>query len=171
MLVERDLSVPGHPHVFVVGDMAAFTHDGQHVPGVAPAANQMGNLAAHNIRRDLAAQPRAHFRYRDKGNLATIGRHRAIAVIGRLELTGHIAWWFWLFIHILYLAGFRNRASVLVEWAYAYFTYQRGARLLSEAEAGGQPPVASASRPQAALADGWPGSVPPTTDARKSTTG
>ena len=129
--VERDLSVPGHPEVFVVGDMAAFTHDGQVVPGVAPAANQMGHLAAHNVLRDLAAQPRAHFRYRDKGNLATIGRHRAIAVIGRVKLTGNVAWWFWLFIHILYLVGFRNRLSVLVQWAYAYFTYQRGVRLIT----------------------------------------
>ena len=129
--VERDLSVPGHPEVFAVGDMAAFTHDGQVVPGVAPAANQMGRLAAHNILRDLASQPRAHFRYRDKGNLATIGRHRAIAVIGRVRLTGNVAWWFWLFIHIMYLVGFRNRLSVLVQWAYAYFTYQRGVRLIT----------------------------------------
>ena len=129
--VERDLSLPGHPEVFAVGDMAAFTQDGQLVPGVAPAANQMGRLAAHNILRDLAAQPRAHFRYRDKGNLATIGRHRAIAVIGRLKLAGNVAWWFWLFIHILYLVGFRNRISVLIQWAYAYFTYQRGVRLIT----------------------------------------
>ena len=133
VVVERDLSVPGHPEVFVVGDMAAYTHDGQVVPGVAPAANQMGRLAAHNIRRDLAAQPRAHFRYRDKGNLATIGRHRAVALIGKLKLTGFVAWYFWLFIHIMYLAGFRNRLSVLVQWAYAYFTYQRGVRLITGA--------------------------------------
>jgi NADH:ubiquinone reductase (H+-translocating) len=129
--VERDLSLPGHPEVFAVGDMAAFTHDGQVVPGVAPAANQMGRLAAHNILRDLASQPRAHFRYRNKGNLATIGRHRAIADFGRLRLTGNIAWWFWLFIHIMYLVGFRNRVSVLIQWAYAYFTYQRGVRLIT----------------------------------------
>jgi NADH:ubiquinone reductase (H+-translocating) len=129
--VERDLSLPGHPEVFAVGDMAGFTHDGQVVPGVAPAANQMGRLAAHNILRDLAAQPRAHFRYRDKGNLATIGRHRAIADFGRLRLTGYVAWWFWLFIHIMYLVGFRNRVSVLIQWAYAYFTYQRGVRLIT----------------------------------------
>jgi NADH dehydrogenase len=133
VVVERDLAIPGHPEVFAVGDMAAFTHDGQVVPGVAPAANQMGRLAAHNIRRDLAAQPRAHFRYRDKGNLATIGRHRAVAVIGKLKLTGFVAWYFWLFIHIMYLAGFRNRLSVLVQWAYAYFTYQRGVRLITGA--------------------------------------
>ena len=133
VVVERDLSVAGRPEVFVVGDMASFTHDGQVVPGVAPAANQMGRLAAHNILRDLVAQPRAHFRYRDKGNLATIGRHRAIALIGRLKLTGFVAWWFWLFIHIMYLAGFRNRLSVLVQWGYAYFTYQRGVRLITGA--------------------------------------
>ena len=166
-----DLSVQDRPEIFVVGDAATFMQDGKPVPGVAQGGMQMGTLAARNIASDVAGKPRRTFRYFDKGNLATIGRNRAVADFGGITFAGFPAWILWIFIHILYLAGFRNRASVLVEWAYAYFTYQRGARLLSEAEAGGQPPVASASRPQAALADGWPGSVPPTTDARKSTTG
>ena len=129
--VEQDLSVPGHPEVFVVGDLAAVTSDGKPVPGVAPAAMQEGATAGKNIVRDLRHQPRRAFRYRNKGNLATIGRQRAIADFGRLRLEGPLAWWFWLFVHILYLAGFRNRAAVLMEWAYAFFTYQRGSRLIT----------------------------------------
>jgi NADH dehydrogenase len=130
--VEPDLSIPGHPEVFAVGDIAAFTQaDGSLVPGVAPAANQEGRLAALNILHTLRGEPRETFRYHNKGDLATIGRHRAIADFGRLKLTGWIAWWFWLFVHILYLVGFRNRLSVLVEWGYAYFSNQRGARLIT----------------------------------------
>jgi len=129
--VESDLSIPGHPEIFVVGDLAAVTMaSGELVPGVAPAANQMGRTAAINVKRAIARAPRRTFRYRDKGNLATIGRYRAVADFGRVRLTGVIAWWFWLFVHIMYLVGFRNRASVLVQWAYAYFTYQRGVRLI-----------------------------------------
>ena len=131
--VQPDLSVAGHPELFVIGDMAAIATDGRPVPGVAPAAMQMGAHAARNIRRDLEQRPRLPFAYRNKGDLATIGRHRAIADFGRLRLTGSVAWWFWLFLHILYLAGFRNRLSVLIEWAYSYFTYQRGARLITAA--------------------------------------
>jgi NADH dehydrogenase len=129
--VEPDLSVAGHREVFVVGDLAATTTKGKPVPGVAPAAMQMGALAAKNIRRDLEQRERVPFVYRNKGDLATIGRHRAIADFGRLQVTGSLAWWFWLFLHIMYLAGFRNRASVLIEWAYSYFTYERGARLIT----------------------------------------
>ena len=132
--VEPDLSVPGHPEVFVIGDMASITTKGKPVPGVAPAAMQMGAHAARNIRRDLEQRPRVPFVYRNKGDLATIGRHRAIADFGRLQLSGWIAWWFWLFLHIMYLAGFRNRLSVLIEWAYSYFTYERGARLITRGE-------------------------------------
>ena len=132
--VEPDLSVPGHPEVFVIGDMASITTKGKPVPGVAPAAMQMGAHAARNIRRDLEQRPRVPFIYRNKGDLATIGRHRAIADFGRLQLSGWIAWWFWLFLHIMYLAGFRNRLSVLIEWAYSYFTYERGARLITRGE-------------------------------------
>jgi NADH dehydrogenase len=129
--VEQDLTVPGHREIFVVGDLAAITTKGTPVPGVAPAAMQMGTHAAKNIRRDLEQRERVPFVYRNKGDLATIGRYRAIAHVGRLQLTGSIAWWFWLFLHIMYLAGFRNRVSVLVEWAYSYFTYERGARLIT----------------------------------------
>ena len=129
--VRPDLSLPDHPAVFVIGDLAATTTDGKPVPGVAPAAMQMGALAAKNIRRDLEQRDRIPFRYRNKGDLATIGRYRAIADFGRFHVTGSLAWWFWLFLHIMYLAGFRNRVSVLVEWAYSYFTYERGARLIT----------------------------------------
>jgi NADH:quinone reductase (non-electrogenic) len=128
--VESDLSVPGHREVFVVGDLAAFEQDGQLVPGVAPAANQMGHHAALNIRRSLEGQPSAAFRYRDKGSLATIGRKAAVAVIGRLRLSGVLAWMAWLGIYTFFLIGFRNRIVVMLDWAVAYFTYQRHARLL-----------------------------------------
>jgi NADH dehydrogenase len=129
--VAPDLSVPGHPEVFVIGDLATITTKGRIVPGVAPAAMQMGRHAAKNIRRDLEQRARVPFVYRNKGDLATIGRHRAIADFGRVQVSGFLAWWLWLFVHILYLAGFRNRLSVLVEWAYSYFTYERGARLIT----------------------------------------
>lgn len=138
VLVEPDLSVPGFPNIFVAGDLAAVKkEDGELVPGVAPAANQMGKLAARNIRRLLAELPTLTFKYRDKGNLATIGRYRAIAAIGKVKLRGQIAWWFWLFVHLMYLATFRNRVIVLIEWAYSYLTYQRGSRLLTEREGDG----------------------------------
>jgi NADH dehydrogenase len=132
VLVEPDLSVPGHPEVFVAGDLAAATkRDGAPVPGVAPAANQEGRAAAMNILRTLRGEPRRPFRYVDKGNLATIGRHRAIAQFGKVSVSGYLAWWLWLLVHILYLAGFRNRLVVAVEWGYAYLTYQRGARVIT----------------------------------------
>ena len=135
VLVRPDLSIPGHPEVFVVGDLAATTGaDGALVPGVAPAAMQAGRAAARNILKALRGEPSKPFRYRDKGNLATIGRHRAVADFGRFRVTGYAAWWLWLFVHILYLAGFRNRLSVLFEWGYAYLTYRRGARLITTAE-------------------------------------
>jgi NADH dehydrogenase len=101
------------------------------VPGVAPAAMQMGRHTAKNIVRDLQQRERKPFVYRNKGDLATIGRHRAVADFGFLQLTGFIAWWFWLFVHIMYLAGFRNRLSVLIEWGYSYFTFERGSRLIT----------------------------------------
>lgn len=131
--VEPDLSLPGRPEVFVVGDMAAVTSGGKPVPGVAPAAMQGGRHAARMIRRDLEHRARVPFRYVNKGDLATIGRLRAVAAFGdRIRLSGFFAWVIWLFVHILYLAGFRNRVSVLIEWAYAFFTHQRGARLILE---------------------------------------
>jgi NADH dehydrogenase len=129
--VNPDLSIPGHPEVFVVGDMASISTKGKPVPGVAPAAMQMGAFAARNVKRDLEQRERLPFVYRNKGDLATIGRHRAIADFGFLQVTGSLAWWFWLLLHIMYLAGFRNRLSVLIEWAYSYFTFERGARLIT----------------------------------------
>jgi NADH dehydrogenase len=129
--VESDLSVPGHPEVFAVGDLAAYTDRGTPVPGVAPAANQMGEHAAKQILASLAGKPRTPFHYFNKGDLATIGRYRAVASFGKLKFTGWLAWWLWLFVHLLYLVGFRNRASVLVQWAYSFFTWQRGVRLIS----------------------------------------
>jgi NADH dehydrogenase len=132
VIVEPDLSVPGHPEAFLAGDVAAVKReDGSLVPGVAPAAMQAGWHAGSNILASLAGKPRKPFHYVNKGELATIGRHRAIANFGFVKFTGVIAWWLWLFVHILYLAGFRNRLSVLVEWAYAYFTYQRGSRIIT----------------------------------------
>ncbi|MDQ4080981.1 MAG: NAD(P)/FAD-dependent oxidoreductase [Gemmatimonadota bacterium] len=131
--VSPDLSVPERPNVFVIGDLAIVTQDGKPVPAVAPAAMQMGDAAAKNIRRDLRDEPRVSFRYRNKGDLATIGRHKAIADFGKFHVTGRLALWFWLFVHIMYLVGFRNRLSVLLQWAYAYVTYQRGVRLIMHA--------------------------------------
>jgi NADH:ubiquinone reductase (H+-translocating) len=131
VLVAPDLSVPAHPEIFAIGDMVSFTSEGKPVPGVAPAAMQMGRHAARNIQRTLEGRDHLPFRYRNKGDLATIGRHRAIADFGFLRVTGGLAWWFWLLLHIMYLAGFRNRLSVLLEWGYSYFTYERGARLIS----------------------------------------
>jgi NADH dehydrogenase len=129
--VEPDLSVPGHPELFVVGDLADMSTGATRVPGVAPAAMQSGAHAAHNILRLIDRRVTVPFRYRNKGDLATIGRKKAIAQFPFFEMWGRPAWWFWLFLHIMYLAGFRNRLSVLIEWAYSYFTYQRGARLIT----------------------------------------
>jgi NADH:ubiquinone reductase (H+-translocating) len=138
--VNEDLTLPGHPEVFVIGDLAAVRwKNGSMVPGVAPAAMQEGAWAAKNIVRAVRGEAMRPFRYRNKGELATIGRERAVAEFGRLEFGGRVAWLLWLFVHIMYLAGFRNRISVLVEWAYAYFTYRRGARLITSREAGHLP--------------------------------
>lgn len=129
--VEPDLSIPGHPEVFVVGDLAAVKRaSGALVPGVAPAANQEGTWAAKNVLRTIRNQERKAFRYFNKGDLATIGRHRAIADFGVVDFTGVPAWLLWLFVHIMYLVGFRNRVTVLIQWAWAYFAYQRGSRLI-----------------------------------------
>jgi NADH dehydrogenase len=128
--VEPDLTIAGHPEVFIVGDLASLAQDGRPIPGVAPAANQMGRHAARNILRALRGLPRESFRYVDKGSLATIGRRAAVADFGRLKLSGFPAWIAWLGIHILFLIGFRNRFVVMFEWAWAYLTYQRSARLI-----------------------------------------
>ncbi len=130
--VTDDLSVPGYPHIYCAGDIAAtITSDGRPVPAVAPAANQMGTLVGANIARALRGEAGAPFKYFNKGDLATIGRHKAVAVVGGVQLTGLLAWFTWLFVHILYLVGVRNRLSVVVQWGYQYFTFQRGVRLIS----------------------------------------
>ena len=131
VLVEPDCTVPGHPNLFVLGDAAAFRDsDGTTLPGVCPVAIQMGQYAGRTIRRDLSGHPRTAFRYWDKGQLAVIGRGRAVADIGRLHFDGFLAWLAWIFVHIFFLIGFRNRVLVLFEWGWSYFTYQRGARIL-----------------------------------------
>ena len=134
VLVEPDLSIPGHPEVFVVGDLAAFRDRGQLLPGVAPVAIQQARHAAENIRRALRSQPSTSFRYRNFGNLATIGRGAAVADFRRLTLSGGVAWVAWLFVHIWNLIGFRNRLVVMTQWAWSYFTYQRSVRLITESD-------------------------------------
>jgi NADH:ubiquinone reductase (H+-translocating) len=132
VLVEADLSLPGHPEAFVIGDLAAFVHQGgQPLPGLAPVAIQQGRAAAQNVWRRLTGRPTERFGYRDKGSIATIGRASAVAVIRGLHLSGFVAWLAWLLVHIFFLIGFRNRFVVLFEWAWAYLTYQRGARLIT----------------------------------------
>ncbi|MEN3336501.1 MAG: hypothetical protein V7647_177 [Acidobacteriota bacterium] len=130
--VAKDLTIAGHPDVFVVGDLALLEgRDGKPLPGVAQVAIQMGRHAARNIERAIAGQPYLPFEYRDLGNMATIGRASAVADFGWLRLRGWIAWMAWLFVHILNLIGFRNRIVVLVQWAWAYFSYQRAVRLIT----------------------------------------
>ncbi len=129
--VAPDLSIPGHPEVFVAGDLAAIRCDGQPVPGVAPAAIQEGKHAAKNIQRAIAGEPAVPFHYRDKGSLATIGRAAAVANFKRFKLSGFLAWWAWWAIHIFFLIGFRSRLLVMFGWAWSYFTFQRGARLIT----------------------------------------
>ena len=130
--VNPDLSVPGHPEAYVVGDLAYLEEEGRPVPGVAPAAIQEGRHAAKNALRALRGEPRLPFRYRDKGLLATIGRGAAVAAIGPVRLTGLAAWLAWLLVHIYFLIGFRNRLAVLLQWAWSYLTFERGARLITE---------------------------------------
>jgi NADH dehydrogenase len=130
--VTPELTVPGHPEVFVIGDLAAVEQGGAMVPGVAPAAMQGGRHAARSILRSVRGEPLLPFHYRDKGMFAVIGRGAAVGVAaGRLKVSGFLAWLAWLFIHILYLVGFRNRVVVLVNWAYSYLTLRRGARLIT----------------------------------------
>ena len=132
VMVERDLSIPGHPEAFAIGDLCAFiAEDGRPLPGLAPVALQQGRAAARNVLRRLAGEPTEAFRYRDRGSMATIGRAAAVAVVGRLRLSGLPAWLAWLFVHIMFLIGFRNRFLVLFQWAWAYISWQRGARLIT----------------------------------------
>jgi NADH:ubiquinone reductase (H+-translocating) len=132
VLVHPDLSIPGHAEVFVIGDLAALNDEkGKMLPGVAPVAIQQGDWVADAIARDLKNQPRRNFHYRDKGSLATIGRAAAVAQFGKFELSGYFAWLAWLFVHILFLVGFRNRLLVMIQWAWSYLTYERGACLIT----------------------------------------
>jgi NADH dehydrogenase len=144
VLVEPDLSLAGHPEISVVGDLAAALSQvagqaSRPVPGVSPAAKQMGRAAAANILHRLAGQPTLPFRYRDYGNLATIGRNAAVvdlsSPLGHFKFSGYFAWLFWLFAHIYFLIGFRNRIVVLMDWAAAYWSKQRYARVVTDIEA------------------------------------
>jgi NADH dehydrogenase len=139
VVVEPDLTIPGHREVFVIGDAAAFNHQPgatEPLPAVSPVAIQMGNYTARVIRRETAdnalVETRKPFHYFDKGQLAVIGRGRAVADIGKLEFSGFFAWLTWIFVHIAYLIGFRNRVIVLTEWGISYFTYGKGARLIND---------------------------------------
>jgi NADH:quinone reductase (non-electrogenic) len=133
VLVAPDLSVPGHPEIQVIGDLANLPEHRPPVPGVAPAAKQMGRHAARNIRAALAGKPALPFRYRDYGQLATIGRSKAVAMFGRVHVWGWLAWVAWLTAHIYFLIGFRNRLVVLIDWAWAYWTFERSARIVTGA--------------------------------------
>ena len=131
VLVQPDLSIPGHPDIFVAGDLASLMQaNGKPVPGVAPAAKQMGRVVAHNIRARLRGDTTAAFAYKDYGNLATIGRMAAVVDLGKLKFSGVLAWWFWLVMHVFFLIGFRNRVVVLLNWTWAYWSYQRAARII-----------------------------------------
>jgi len=145
VMVDPDLSVPGHSEVFVTGDLAAArTPDGKIVPGVAAAAVQMGKFAAQQILLSIADQPRQRFIYKDRGSLATIGTSKAVASMGKLHLSGHAAWLTWLLVHLSFLTGFRSRLMVLLEWIWSYFAYNHGARLITHSS----PPAFPAAEPE-----------------------
>jgi NADH dehydrogenase len=132
VLVEPDLSVPGHPEIHVIGDLANFAHQGgKPLPGVAPVAMQQGRYVARLIQKRLSGKPVPPFHYFNKGNLATIGRNRAVAEFGKLHLSGFVAWFVWVFVHLMYIVEFENRLLVLVEWVFNYITRNRGARLIT----------------------------------------
>jgi NADH dehydrogenase len=137
VLVQSDLSLPGHSEVFVIGDLAALKDEhGKMIPGVAPAAMQQGNFVAKLIRHEIASSAsdsysRPVFHYWNKGSLATIGRAAAVADFGKIHISGYLAWLAWLFVHILFLIGFRNRVIVFIQWAWSYVTFERGARLIT----------------------------------------
>ncbi len=132
VLVNPDLSIPGNPNVFVIGDLAALKDEHGHwLPGLSPVAIQEGKATAHNIGRELQGEPRKNFHYWNKGTLATIGRAAAVADFGRIHISGFLAWLAWLFVHIFFLIGFRNRLIVMIQWAWSYLTYERGARLIT----------------------------------------
>src|SRR5205809_4118515 len=132
VIVNDDLTIPGHPEVQVIGDLANFSHQtGQPLPGISPVAMQQGRHAARNILRMIRGQNPEPFHYFDKGTMATIGRNRAVADLKFVHLSGLPAWLAWLFVHIIFLVGFRNRLLVLIQWAWAYLTFDKGARLIT----------------------------------------
>jgi NADH dehydrogenase len=132
VLVRPDCTIPDHSEVFVLGDAAAFqADDGDFLPGLCPVAIQQGRFAAGAVQRDLEGRPRERFVYRDRGQLAVIGRGRGVAYLGRLHFGGFVAWFAWVFVHIFFLIGFRNRLLVMIEWAISYITYARGARIIT----------------------------------------
>ena len=135
-VVREDLSIPGHPEVQVIGDLASLPWHLPRVPGIAPAAKQMGRFAARSILLSLQNKKIESFRYRDVGMLATIGRNSAVAVFGRLHLSGYPAWLLWLVAHIYFLIGFRNRIVVMLDWAWAYWTFERNARIVIQGKKG-----------------------------------
>jgi|SRR5580658_1518095 NADH dehydrogenase len=166
VFVQPDLSVPGHPEVFVLGDLASLNDEnGKMLPGVAPVAIQQGDWVAETVACDLEHRPRRNFRYHDKGSLATIGRAAAVAQFGKFELSGYFAWLAWLFVHIFFLIGFRNRLLVMIQWAWSYLTYERGARLIT---GGDELPGWTQSQPHPKEGGGATGAPPvhPSDDAR-----
>ena len=143
--VGPDLTIAGRPEVYVVGDLAAATFEGKPVPGVSPAAKQMGRTAARNILLRMQGKTPESFRYKDYGSLATIGRKSAVAQVGKIKFSGFPAWLFWLFVHVYFLIGFRSRLMVLTDWAWAYFTFKRNARLVVGTD--DEPDVLEGGRP------------------------
>jgi NADH dehydrogenase len=136
VIVEPDLTVPGHPEIFVIGDLANFSHQGKEpLPGLAPVAMQQGRYVAKAIQKRLRGKPVEPFRYRDRGQLATIGRAAAVADLKGFRFSGYPAWLLWLFVHLMYLVEFQNRILVLIQWAWLYFTRNRGARIITEMHA------------------------------------
>jgi NADH dehydrogenase len=132
VMVNNDLTIPGHPEVQVIGDLANFPYQtGQPLPGVSPVAMQQGRHAAHNILNMIDGRKPQRFWYWDKGSMATIGRNKAVADLNFVHFSGLPAWIVWLFVHVLFLVGFRNRFAVLFQWAWAYFTFNKGARLIT----------------------------------------
>ena len=151
--VNPDLSLPGHPGIFAIGDMAlVLGENGKPVPGVSPAAMQMGKHVAKIIKSEITAgaksETRPAFKYWDKGTMATIGRSAAVAWIGRFKFSGLLAWLAWLFIHLIFLIGFRNRVAVLFQWAYSYFSYKRSARIITYLPAEGAVKTATPASPR-----------------------
>lgn len=139
-LISPELNIEGDPHVFAIGDMAAFKQaDGVVLPGLAPVAIQQGSWVAKNILADLNQKPRKPFRYIDKGSLATIGRRKAVGMFAGLKFSGYVAWAIWIFVHIYYLIGFKNRISVFSQWVWSYLTFRRGARIISESHSQNPP--------------------------------